>query len=194
MYPQVPYYLAIAFLIVFFGVERFVRKGDQARSLEAGTNDRGSTRFILWMFRVALVSMALAPLLNLGELLVLPAPHWLGWLGVGFMAAGVGLRFWAARTLGAFYTRTLRILDEHAIVEAGPYGLVRHPGYAGVLLMWLGAGLASGNLVSLGVIVGGMSPAYVWRMRVEEKMLVEKFGQSYRDYRAGTWRVLPWVY
>lgn len=61
------------------------------------------------------------------------------------MAAGLVVRAWAARILGRFYTRTLRIAEDQPIIRRGPYRLVRHPGYAADLLLWLGLRLATRN-------------------------------------------------
>src|SRR5258708_1479204 len=58
------------------------------------------------------------------------------------MIIGLTLRVWAAQVLGRFYTRTLRTTDKQRIVQSGPYHLIRHPGYLGTILIWIGAGLA----------------------------------------------------
>ena len=60
-------------------------------------------------------------------------------LGIVLQASGLGVRVWAMGTLGRAYSRTLRVDDDQGVVETGPYRLVRHPGYAGSLLVWLGS-------------------------------------------------------
>ena len=118
----------------------------------------------------------------------------LGWVGVAGMILGIGLRFWANQTLGAAYTRTLKILPGQAVISRGPYGVLRHPGYAGVLLMWLGAGLALENWIALVTIAFVFAWAYRRRMNAEEAMLLARLGDAYREYRRHTWRVVPFVY
>jgi protein-S-isoprenylcysteine O-methyltransferase Ste14 len=54
-------------------------------------------------------------------------------LGLALMALGLGLKFWAMRTLGQFYARTLRTATDQPIVDAGPYQHVRHSGYLGAV-------------------------------------------------------------
>jgi protein-S-isoprenylcysteine O-methyltransferase Ste14 len=78
-------------------------------------------------------------------------------------------------------------------VEEGPYRLVRHPGYLGVLLLWLGAGLASANLLVAGLITVSMGRAYSRRIRSEEAMLTDTFGEDYVAYTRRTRRLIPWV-
>ncbi len=121
-------------------------------------------------------------------------PVWLGWVGVGAMGGGLGLRVWAARALGAYYTRTLRITDEQAVIDTGPYAWVRHPGYAGVLALWAGYGLA---MTSVPAFVGALGPvvvAYARRIDAEEAMLETSLGARYRRYRDRTSRLVPGIY
>ena len=110
------------------------------------------------------------------------------------MVGGISLRIWANRALGAYYTRTLRTGQGQHIVQEGPYRLIRHPGYLGAMLMWVGAGLATANWITALVIVVGMSAVYGYRMRSEEAMLAEAFGDRYAAYEAHTWRLVPFVF
>ncbi len=121
-------------------------------------------------------------------------PELAGWCGVALMLAAVGVRVWAARTLGAFYTRTLRTTAGQRIVSAGPYRVIRHPGYAAAIVLWLGAGLATANgLVTVAILLLIVT-AYRARIAAEEAMLLEAFGDAYRTYSRRTWRLLPPIY
>ena len=66
-----------------------------------------------------------------------------GGVGISLMVGRMALRFWAARVLGRFYTRTLRIAGEQPVIDHGPYKVLRHPGCSGDLVMWAGVGLAT---------------------------------------------------
>jgi protein-S-isoprenylcysteine O-methyltransferase Ste14 len=83
-----------------------------------------------------------------------------GWVGVALMVGGLALRWWASAVLGGFYTSTLRLAKGQQIINEGPYRLVRHPGYAGVLVPWVGAGLASQNWWMAVIVLSLMSVAY----------------------------------
>ena len=85
-------------------------------------------------------------------------------------------------------------MEDQSVVRRGPYRLVRHPGYAADLLLWLGFGLASGNAVVTSIICLAMAAAYTRRIQTEEGMLVDRLGSAYRDYQRSTWRLLPLVY
>jgi protein-S-isoprenylcysteine O-methyltransferase len=103
-------------------------------------------------------------------------------------------RFWATRVLGRFYTRTLRIAGDQPVIDHGPYKVLRHPGYSGVLLMWSGAGLAALNWVVAAAVIVGMGGVYWYRIRREEEMLRSVLGQPYETYRERTWKLVPFVY
>jgi protein-S-isoprenylcysteine O-methyltransferase len=184
---------AYLLLLSFFLVERRLRQGQAARSFEAGEHDRRSTVFIGAAFGTGIACVLLAPALNahgIGSAI----PRWLAWVGLFVAAGGLTLRIWAPRQLGRFYTRTLRTDARQTVVDEGPYRVIRHPGYAGVLALWIGAGLAVGNLPVVVAILVAMLAAYAYRIRAEERMLVATLGQPYRDYQARTWRLLPFFF
>src|SRR5262245_51876675 len=122
--------LAYGLLGVFVALERRLRQGPAAQSLETGAFDRESTRMVGWAFAISMLGLLLAPGLNMlrrGRTSIAPAA---GWVGLGLMVSGKGLRAWANTTLGAFYTRTLRVTADQRLIDQGPYRLLRHPGYS----------------------------------------------------------------
>jgi protein-S-isoprenylcysteine O-methyltransferase len=186
----VSYLLMGSFLVL----QRVLRRGEQARSLRPNQEDKGTTRLIGLAFGLGLLALILAPLLNRFEVAHLGLGFPVGWVGVSLMLGGLALRWWANAALGRFYTSTLRLAEDQQIVRAGPYRLVRHPGYGGVLLLWAGAGLASQNWAVAAIILSLMSVAYAYRIKSEESMLQTAFGGQYRSYMQSTWRLVPWVY
>ena len=188
-----PMKVAYCFIGCFFVVERLLRKGDAARSIEEGQADRGSTRAIGATFGIALLALLVAPLLNwlkVGQMRNKRLP----WGGIGAMVAGLMLRIWALRVLGAFYTRTLKTSGEQRLIEDGPYRLIRNPGYLGDLLFWPGAGFAVANWGVLAAILFPMVWAYRKRIQAEEAMLAEAFPEEFKGYVSRTWRLIPFVY
>ena len=97
------------------------------------------------------------------------------------------------QVLGRDYTRSLRTREAQTIVERGPYRLVRHPGYLGSIMVWVGSRLAVNWLVAAATAVL-LGAVYVYRISAEEQMLVEHFGDPYRTYKSRTWRLLPFVW
>lgn len=186
--------LALVLVAVFFAGDAFLRPAGTARSLAPRESDRGSTRRLVQAFLVCIVILLVSPFLNSFSLGSLTGAGWVGWMGLFLMVLGLGLRAWSTRVLGSAYTRTLQTQGEQRLVESGPYRWVRHPGYTGTLLVWIGAGVAAQNSIATAAITLVVTTAYVHRIRIEEAMLAEKFGQAYRDYTRRTRRLLPFLY
>jgi protein-S-isoprenylcysteine O-methyltransferase Ste14 len=71
---------------------------------------------------------------------------------------------------------------------------MRHPSYTGLLLAYLALGVRSLNWVSVGIIMVPVMAALLYRIRVEEAVLTQAFGEQYRAYCAATPRLIPGVY
>lgn len=106
-------------------------------------------------------------------------------------AGGVTLRLVAIRTLGRFYSHHVIRHDEHAIVSSGPYRLIRHPAYAGMLLGHAGLIVFFFNWPAL-VLLAGLAGVLSWRIRVEERTLLVL--PAYSAYAAQHARLLPGVW
>jgi protein-S-isoprenylcysteine O-methyltransferase len=181
-------------LVSFLVLQRVMRRGEEARSLQASAADRGTTKLLGVAFLVGFLAVVAAPVLN--ALGIAEASHGpvIGWIGVAVMVCGLTLRLWSQAVLGRYYTTTLRHGEGQPILASGPYCLLRHPGYAGLLLAWVGAGLATANWAVMSAVPLLMVVAYSYRIAAEEDMLVRAFGSQYQEYMARTWRMVPYVY
>jgi len=115
-------------------------------------------------------------------------------VGIVFMALGIGLRAWAVIALGRNFTVYVQVRDQQPVVERGPYRLLRHPSYTGLLLVCLGIGLALGNWLALIIVVVVPTAVIVFRIRVEERALLAGIGEPYRRFMATRKRLIPWVW
>jgi len=114
--------------------------------------------------------------------------------GVVLFVAGLFLRWWAIITLGRFFTLDVTIEKDHELVERGPFRMVRHPSYTGVLLAFVGLALSLGNWAALLVVLLPIGVAFIHRMNVEEEALSRALGSRYADYMRRTKRLVPFVY
>ena len=114
--------------------------------------------------------------------------------GLVLLVAGTALRWAAIRALWSYFTVNVSILEGQRVVRRGLYGVVRHPSYAGLLLRYLGLGLASANWLSAALVFLPLLAATVYRMRVEEEALGEHFGEEYAAYARETKRLVPGIY
>ena len=110
------------------------------------------------------------------------------------MIIGTGLRIWAARTLGGYYTRTLLTTDTQKVISDGPYSRIRHPGYLGDIVMWIGFGVISSNLIIAILFPVMFVAVYLYRISVEERMLGEALGDEYTQSQKRTRRLIPFVF
>lgn len=179
---------------VFFFFEGRLRQGQKAKSLAAGHYDRGSTTWIGAAFGVSVLVLLLAPLLNAVPFGSFANASLIGALGLALMAAGLAIRYWAHRTLGEFYTRTLLVQENQRVMDSGPYRWIRNPGYFGMVLLFTGAGFAVTNWLAVIVIPPIIFAAYIYRIHTEEAMLLTQFGEAYQAYMTHTWKLIPLIY
>ncbi len=182
--------LAALLLVAWLLLEVVLRDRGEARSWEGGEEDRSSTRLVVIAYLAAFVAPFLFTTSGVG---VTHTDSVVAWLGVAIGAVGLAVRIWSMRVLGRDYTRSLRTREAQAVVERGPYRLVRHPGYLGSILVWVGSRLALNWIVAAATALL-LVPVYAYRIRAEERMLVEHLGEPYRAYTTRTWKLVPHVW
>lgn len=115
-------------------------------------------------------------------------------LGIFLLVAGTAIRWAAVFTLGTYFTVNVTILEGQKVVRRGLYRYMRHPSYTGLLLRYLGFGLAFANWLSVALIFLPLCGATLYRIGVEEAALRERFGEEYASYARETKRLIPGVY
>ena len=158
-----------------------------------GTRQDRSTLRILWLVIMASVAMGvlLAAYWPDGAM---PQRRMLAWASVTLFVAGLLLRWWAIITLGRFFTVDVTIEHDHELVERGPFRMLRHPSYSGVLLAFVGFALSLRNWAALCAVLLPILAAFIYRMKVEETALSRALGSSYEAYMRRTKRLVPFVY
>ncbi|MEO8026812.1 MAG: isoprenylcysteine carboxylmethyltransferase family protein [Bryobacteraceae bacterium] len=113
--------------------------------------------------------------------------------GLVLTALGVGFAIWARVFLGGNWSATVTVKERHTLVRSGPYRIVRHPIYTGLLLAMLGTAISVGELRALlgwlPVLVG-----FWYKSRLEESYLLAEFGEQYVVYREHTKSLIPFVF
>jgi protein-S-isoprenylcysteine O-methyltransferase Ste14 len=115
-------------------------------------------------------------------------------LGILLMLAGLLLRIWAVITLGKSFRTTIETSQEQKVIRSGPYRLIRHPSYTGLLVFCLGYGVALQNWLSLIIVVLLPLAALLYRIRIEEAALASSFGEDYLEYQKHSKRLIPWIW
>jgi protein-S-isoprenylcysteine O-methyltransferase len=183
LHPGPWFVLAIA--VVMLGSQPQVRASE---ALARAGSDRGSALAIFVTMiaaqLAASIDFALRPLPPAGATMV---------AGMSLAVGGLAIRLWAIRTLGTWFTSTVRVVDGQEVVRAGPYRWLRHPSYAGAVLIASGSCLALGSLIGVALVAVVCLPAYLYRIGVEERVLETRLGIAYRDYREASWALVPGI-
>jgi protein-S-isoprenylcysteine O-methyltransferase Ste14 len=195
MTPALPLVLVWPYALVFWPVFVWafypeVRLLRSARA-QAGPQDAGSMRFIVSLQRVGVAAAFVVALVNAHGALA-HQRFWL-WLGVVMMFAGGLLRRHCFHMLGTSFTAAVVVTAGQAVVDRGAYRWIRHPSYTAGALLILGIAAALSNWMSMAVVATAMLLTYGYRVRVEERALLETLGQPYRNYMLRTKRFIPGV-
>jgi protein-S-isoprenylcysteine O-methyltransferase Ste14 len=100
--------------------------------------------------------------------------------------------FWTKQYLGRFWSSAVAIMKDHQLVRSGPYRVIRHPLYTGMLGMFAGTAIVSGQYHALIGAALGVA-AYWGKIRIEERALSEAFGTEYDDYKRHSSALIPWL-
>jgi protein-S-isoprenylcysteine O-methyltransferase Ste14 len=155
--------------------------------------DRGSMQIVVATFGAGIVGgLELARRLHASAITDARWPVFVA--GLVVMCVGIALRQWAVALLGPYFTVDVRVHAGQTVVERGPYRWVRHPSYAGLILIFIGLGLALGNWAALVVLAVVPTVGLVVRIKTEERALLEGLGEPYRRFAASRPRLFPGVW
>ena len=113
-------------------------------------------------------------------------------IAVALVIAGLGFCAWARLTLGTNWSGTVVLKDDHELIQSGPYALVRHPIYSGMLTMVAGTALDYPAVFSFSAL-GAIFVVFYVRSGREERLMAEHFPDQYPAYRARTKALIPFV-
>ena len=133
-----------------------------------------------------------APNLHLGPLnwRLLPQNHVTFFTGAGILLAGLGFAVWARIHLGQYWSGMITLKEGHRLIRTGPYAVVRHPIYTGIITGIAGTAVAVGELRGfLAVLM--YTAIYYWKSRHEERLLTPEFGEEYPAYRQAVGALAP---
>ncbi len=177
-------------------IEYAIRKGRFWESALKGatTHEEHGDRSIWFITLGMIAAFYLSPL----EYIYLPATlgrtTGMAFCGLGLVILGITLFVWARRTLGNNYSGHVSVKNGQALVQNGPYRFIRHPAYAGYFLMALGISLGYSSLTGLASVLVLLLPGLIYRIKVEERLLSEHFGEAYYQYTCRVKRLIPGIW
>ncbi len=156
------------------------------RLLQSKTTDKRnldkSSLSLIWI--VIVISLTIAVFVSLKYYFPVASSETIKYFGLALILTGVVLRLLIIKSLGKFFTADVTIRQNHKLKTDGFYHLLRHPSYAASLLSFTGFGISLNNWVSLLIVAAAILIAFINRIKVEEKALIEYFGQEYIEYKS----------
>jgi len=194
METQIIFWIVLPILLISFAMHRgyYVRKhGEEQNTLRK--REEGFASKIAGVLGLAGFIAVLMDAIHPDWLLwaSLALPLWLRWVGVGIALLGFALLQWAQNTLGQNWSDTPRMIREQALITSGPYQFIRHPIYTAFLLILGSTLLISANWLIGAAWIGMTVLEVVSRIGFEESLMLEYFGDQYREYMKKTGRLLP---
>jgi protein-S-isoprenylcysteine O-methyltransferase Ste14 len=149
-------------------------------------------RIFIFVIAIALLSVPHIPLRWL-YVQLWPQGYWPFWLGAAVTVAGLLFAVWARVHLGRNWSRSVTIKQGHELITTGPYAVVRHPIYTGILAGFLGTAIAISQV--RGFIVVGLIFVVFWlKLRMEEAWMRSQFGETYATYARKTAALVPYLF
>lgn len=183
-----PFLIACILGFVLFSLYWEIAAKDAAPA--KSSESRGSRAIHVVLVNFALL-LEITPVSGFGR--YVPASPLIMMAGVAVEAIGLFLAIWARRHLGRNWSGEITIKVEHQLIRSGPYRLLRHPIYTGLLAMYAGPAMVTGEWHALiGVAMAAF--AYWRKIRLEERNLEVAFGADYDAYRRDTWALVPGLF
>lgn len=155
------------------------------------SSDKGTLN-IIWLAILFAISLAIIIMYNIN--LPFSNNFSVPYLGIFLIIVGVIIRAWAIISLWKSFTVDVAIDENQKLKTNGLYKLIRHPSYLGNLISFIGLGLSFNNILSFLVIASLVISAFLYRIRIEEKVLSQNFGQEYTDYMKKTKKLIPFIF
>jgi protein-S-isoprenylcysteine O-methyltransferase Ste14 len=189
--------ISIIFLLislVWIISEIILAKAKHSKATDSKGLDKSSLRFLWTTIIICIFIGVFLGVWRIGWRIGYIPAKFISLIGLVLIVLGLIVRWTAILTLKKYFTVDVSIQSNHKIIDKGIYKFIRHPAYAGSLLSFLGLGLSFSNWLSTLVIFIPILIAFIYRIRVEEKALVQAFGEEYTNYSKATKRLVPMIY
>jgi len=184
---QIVIYSSILFFLSEFALmiaKRSTKKGSKTR------NDKSSL-LLLWL---AIPLGLTAGFFNANYQLWDVYNQTIAIVGLSVLVIGISIRWISIIQLNKGFTVDVAITENHKLKTDGMYKNIRHPSYFGLILICFGLSIAMNSVISILAITIPILLAILYRIKVEEDILVKEFGEFYEDYKKKTNKIIPKLY
>jgi protein-S-isoprenylcysteine O-methyltransferase Ste14 len=192
--PRVAYTVCLLVFSLLVGIQAYHSlEGIQDSPGRKETLIRRQTQVGALLVGLLVLGMFLLPFTSRKNIAVFPEYPVIGWVSVLFCGLGYLLIFWSGWALGRQYSAEVVLQKDHQLITSGPYRLIRHPRYLGIVCLSLGLTLLFHSWIGLGIsaIVLGLLLYRIWD---EERLLRGQFGAAWQMYVHHSWRLIPYLF
>ena len=186
---KVIFIIAFTYLYAFFEIYMSVRHRDKRTIIKSGD------RLSVWILILS-IAIGYSLSFSIGSTKIGRLNHWDTFFIIGAILVLIGLiiRINSILTLKQHFTYTVTEIESHEIIEKGLYKYIRHPGYLGQLIIFLGISTSLANWLSVLLMILSVLIGYSYRITIEEQFMKQQLGQKYLDYQKRTKRLIPIIY
>jgi len=183
--------ISFSYLYGIFEIFMSIRQKQKRKQEIVQSGDKAS----LWMLS-AFIAIGYLLSFSIGATRIGRIYHWDTFFAIGVFLTIVGLiiRINSILTLKQHFTYTVTQIEHHQLIETGLYKYIRHPGYLGQLIIFIGISTSISNWLSVLFMMIPVLYGYINRIRVEERFMTEHMGTNYIDYQKRTKRLIPGIY
>jgi protein-S-isoprenylcysteine O-methyltransferase Ste14 len=149
-------------------------------------------RVLIFLIAISLLSLPRIPLLPCLYVQLWPQGYWPFWLGAAITIVGLLFAVWARVHLGRNWSRSVTIKQGHELITTGPYAVVRHPIYTGILTGFLGMAIAISQVRGF-IAFALIFFVFCFKFRMEEEFMRSQFGETYATYARKTAALVPYL-
>ena len=189
MDPKIIIIIAVSYLYGFFEV--FINLRQRSKSQITYSGDKRSLGLLY-----GLITVGYALSFSIGATRIGRIYNWNTFFAIGMTLFVIGLmiRIHSLLTLKQYFTYSVAKVENHKIIETGLYKFIRHPGYLGQLIIFIGISTSISNWLSILAMMLPITLGYLYRIKVEERFMLEQLGEDYLNYQERTKRLIPMIY
>ena len=186
----------IAFVLVLFALQVFslIYNPQVGRNQENRKSDAPSSKLDLILIQIfSLAVVILAPFSDGRSIGILHVENTIRYIGLFIAIPGFVLMQAGEKYLAKQFSIEVTLQKDHKLIQSGPYKVIRHPRYLGILIFFTGISLTFRSLLGIFIVLA-LAGVLIWRVFAEEKMMREEFGKEWKEYQSKTWRLIPYIF
>ena len=186
----------IAFVLVLFALQIFslIYNPQLGRNQENRKSDAPSSKLDLILIQIfSLAVVILAPFSDGRSIGILHVENTIRYIGLLITIPGFVLMQAGEKYLAKQFSIEVTLQKDHKLIQSGPYKVIRHPRYLGILIFFTGISLTFRSLLGIFIVLA-LAGVLIWRVFAEEKMMREELGKEWEEYQANTWRLIPYIF